>query len=149
MLIKIELCGIIDKNKVHFGLKNIVIKLGGKMSKKINGVNLDDLKTSVIELLYQVKSQNKLDRIQTELHSINDILNKYDKKWENLVDNISLAITKNSKRYYTSIIDDIFDKIDQYTDGEKKKIEKTLQSIIQIANEGLWDEIKKVISIGK
>lgn len=149
MLIKIELCGIIDKNKVHFELKNIVIKLGGNMSKKINGVNLDDLKTSVIELLYQVKSQNKLDRIQTELHSINDILNKYDKKWENLIDNISLAITKNSKRYYTSIIDDIFDKIDQYTDDEKKKIEKTLQSIIQIANEGLWDEIKKVISIGK
>lgn len=149
MLIKIELCGIIDKNKVHFELKNIVIKLGGNMSKKINGVNLDDLKTSVIELIYQVKSQNKLDRIQTELHSINDILNKYDKKWENLIDNISLAITKNSKRYYTSIIDDIFDKIDQYTDDEKKKIEKILQSIIQIANEGLWDEIKKVISIGK
>ena len=119
------------------------------MSKKVNGVNLDDLKTSVIELLYQVRSQNKLDRIQSELHSINDILNKYDKKWENLIDNISLAITKNSKRYYTSIIDDIFDKIDRYTDDEKKKIEATLQSIIQIANEGLWDEIKKVINIGK
>jgi hypothetical protein len=40
------------------------------MSKKINGVNLDDLKTSVIELLYQVKSQDKSDRIQTELHAI-------------------------------------------------------------------------------
>ena len=119
------------------------------MSKKLNGVNLEELKTSVIELLYQVKSQNKLERIQTELHSINDILNKYDKKWENLIDNISLVITKSSKRYYTSIIDDIFDKMDRYTDDEKKKIETTLKSIIQIANEGLWDEIKKVINIGK
>lgn len=119
------------------------------MNKKVNGVILDDLKASVIELLYQVKSQNKLNRIQTELHSLNDILNKYDRKWENLVDNISLVITKGSKRYYTLIIDDIFDKMDRYTDDEKRRIETVLQSIIQIANEGLWDEIKKVINIGK
>lgn len=119
------------------------------MSKRVNGVNLDELKNSVIELLYQVKSQNKLERIQTELHTINDILNKYDKKWENLIDDITLAITKNSKRYYTSIVNDIFDKMDRYTDDEKEKIETALKSIIQIANEGLWDEIKKVINIGK
>ena len=119
------------------------------MPKKDTGVNLKDLKNSVIELLYQVKAQDKLDRIQTQLHTINDILNKYDKKWENLVDNLSLVLTKGSKRYYTSIVDDIFDNINKYTEEEKQRIETVLQTVIQIANEGLWDEIKKIINIGK
>ena len=119
------------------------------MPKKDTGVNLKDLKNSVIELLYQVKTQDKLDRIQTQLHTINDILNKYDKKWENLVDDLSLVLTKGSKRYYTSIIDDIFDNINKYTEEEKQRIETVLQTVIQIANEGLWDEIKKIINIGK
>lgn len=119
------------------------------MSKTINGVNLEELKNSVIELLYQVKSQDKLNRITTELHTINDILNKYDTKWENLIDDISLALSKGSKRYYTKIVNDIFDKIERYTDEEKGRIESTLQNVIGIANEGLWDEIKKVINIGK
>ena len=119
------------------------------MSKKDTSVNLKDLKNSVIELIYQVKSQDKLNRIQTQLHTINDILNKYDKKWENLVDNLSLVITKGSKRYYTSIIDDIFDNIDKQTEEEKQRIKTVLQAVIQIANEGLWDEIKKIINIVK
>ena len=119
------------------------------MPQKDTGVNLKDLKNSVIELLYQVKAQDKLDRILTQLHTINDILNKYDKKWENLVDNLSLVLTKGSKRYYTSIIDDIFDNINKYTEEEKQRIETVLQTVIQIANEGLWDEIKKIINIGK
>ena len=103
------------------------------MSKKDTSVNLKDLKNSVIELIYQVKSQDKLDRIQTQLHTINDILNKYDKKWENLVDNLSLVITKGSKRYYTSIIDDIFDNIDKYTEEERNQL---LREIVGYANRG-------------
>ena len=119
------------------------------MSKKVGEVNLDDLKVSIIELLYQVKSQSKLGRIQAQLYTLNDILNKYDKKWENLIDNITLAITKGTKRYYTSIVNDIFDKVDKYTEDEKKMVKTVLQNVIQIANEGLWEEIIKIINITK
>ena len=119
------------------------------MSKKVNGIDLGALKNIIIEKLYQVQSESKLKRIKDQLEILDGIMDKYDTRWENLMDDFSLFLHKGSKKYYTILINDIFDRIDEYTDSECETIATVLQDVVKIAEEEILEEIRKIFNIGK
>lgn len=96
-------------------------------------------------LISTVDDKKKQEQISEKLAALNNTLEHYDTKWENLVDAFTLFFVKNKKSRMTKIFNDVVDKYDKYSSTEKETIKNTLNEIVKICNENFWDKILRIL----
>lgn len=123
----------------------------------------DELKKEKHELISMllvkidsVKNNSDLKCIYDELKKVNDLLDMYDNKFDNLWDFVSETFKPKTKDKIKNCLNDIFDNYDKknkdgtfkYSEEDRTLIKGLINKINDICDKDFWERFKKVLGMG-
>jgi G3E family GTPase len=117
-------------------------------------------KEEILKLLYNkidsINDTNTLKRIAEKVKKINDLLDIYDTKFENLLSTVIQFFTPKEKSRIKKMLEDIFDKYDKrdkqgqllYSETYRKEIQNLIEEINKECDKDFWTRFKTILGIG-
>ncbi len=117
-------------------------------------------KEEILKLLYNkidsINDTNTLKRIAEKVKTINDLLDIYDTKFENLLSTVIQFFTPKEKSRIKKMLEDIFDKYDKrdkqgqllYSETYRKEIQNLIEEINKECDKDFWTRFKTILGIG-
>ena len=117
-------------------------------------------KEEILKLLYNkidsINDTNTLKRIAKKVKTINDLLDIYDTKFENLLSTVIQFFTPKEKSRIKKMLEDIFDKYDKrdkqgqllYSETYRKEIQNLIEEINKECDKDFWTRFKTILGIG-